>query len=27
LVEARTERGEKFFFEDAEKKKAELMFL
>ena len=27
LVEARTERGEKFFFEDAEKKKSELMFL
>jgi hypothetical protein len=27
LVEARTERGEKFFFEDSENKKAELMFL
>jgi len=27
LVEARTEQGEKFFFEDSEKKKAELMFL
>jgi hypothetical protein len=27
LVEMRTERGEKFFFEDEDKKKAELMLL